>query len=166
MIEKLYLDMDGVLSDFEGSFSGHYGPDSLKSRDKKMWIEEWPDFILNKKGFENLPWWPDGRKMIEFAKELVRKGVEIEILTSSGGEKYHDEVREQKISWLKKNGIDFKPNVVPGRKHKKDFAGPNIVQVDDTLDVIQDFNRAGGIGIHHKDLNVTLEKLKSLMNKE
>jgi hypothetical protein len=43
--------MDGVLSDFEGSFSGNYGPDTLKTRDKKLWTQEWPDFILNKKGF-------------------------------------------------------------------------------------------------------------------
>jgi hypothetical protein len=53
--------------------------------------------------------------------------------------------------------------VVPGRKHKKDYAGPGIVLVDDTLDVIQAFNKAGGIGIHHKDLGDTIEKIKTLL---
>ena len=64
---------------------------------------------------------------------------------------------------MKKQGIAFKPNVVPGRKHKKDYAGPGIVLVDDTLDVIQSFNKAGGIGILHKDLGDTIEKLKMLL---
>ncbi len=162
-MKKLYLDMDGVLSDFEGSFSGNYGPDTLKTRDKKLWTEEWPDFILNKKGFETLPWWPGGQEMVKFAKELAKKGIEVEILTSSGGEKYHDQVKEQKVAWLKKNGIAFKPNVVPGRKHKKDYAGPGIVLVDDTKDVIDAFNKAGGIGILHKDIGETIEKIKSLL---
>jgi hypothetical protein len=110
-----------------------------------------------------LPWWPGGQEMVKFAKELVKKGIEVEILTSSGGEKYHNEVREQKTIWLKKQGIAFKPNVVPGRKHKKDYAGPGIVLVDDTPDVIQAFNKAGGIGILHKDLGDTIEKLKILL---
>jgi hypothetical protein len=162
-MKKLYLDMDGVLSDFEGSFSGNYGPDTLKTRDKKLWTQEWPDFILNKKGFETLPWWPGGQEMVKFAKELAKKGIEVEILTSSGGEKYHSEVQEQKVAWLKKNGIAFKPNVVPGRKHKKDYAGPGIVLVDDTKDVIDAFNKAGGIGILHKDIGETIEKIKALL---
>jgi hypothetical protein len=162
-MKKLYLDMDGVLSDFESSFSGFYGPDTLKIREKKMWTEEWPNFILEKKGFEHLPWWPGGQELVKFAKRLTIRGIEVEILTSSGGEKYYKEVKEQKIIWLKKQGITFKPNVVSGRKHKKDYAGPGIVLVDDSLDVIESFNKAGGIGIHHKDLGDTIEKIKTLL---
>jgi hypothetical protein len=155
--------MDGVISDFEGSFSSFYGQDVLKNRDKKLWTQEWPNFILEKRGFEFLPWWPGGQELIKFAKELSTKGIEVEMLTSSGGEKYHNEVSEQKIIWLKKNGIAFKPNVVPGRRHKKDYAGKGIVLIDDTEDVIRAFNKAGGIGILHKDLGDTIEKLKTLL---
>lgn len=165
MIQKLFIDMDGVISDFEGSFSSLYGAETLKNRDKKMWTNEWPNFILEKRGFESLPLWPGGEELIKFAKTLVLKGIEVEILTSSGGSKYHREVKEQKTAWLKKYGISFKPNVVPGRKHKKDYAGPNIVLIDDTKDVIDSFNRAGGIGILHKDIKITLKTLESLLNK-
>jgi len=160
-MKKIYLDMDGVLCDFEGGFSEHYGPETLKNRDKKLWTNEWPDFILEKRGFEFLSWWPGGQELIKFVKSIPN--IEIEILTSSGGEKYHTEVEEQKRIWLKKQGIAFKPNVVPGRKHKKDYAGEGIVLIDDTLDVIQAFNKAGGIGIHHKDIGDTIEKLKVLL---
>ena len=162
-MNKLYLDMDGVICDFEGSFSSFYGQDTLKNRDKKLWTQEWPNFILEKKGFESLPWWPGGEELIKFAKEVAKKGIDVEILTSSGGEKYHNEVAEQKMAWLKKNGIAFKPNVVPGRRHKKDYAGKGIILVDDTEDVIKAFNKAGGIGILHKDIGDTLEKLKTLL---
>lgn len=158
---KIYLDMDGVLSDFEGAFAKEYGQDTLKNRDKKIWTTEWPDFILNKKGFATLPKWPGCDELVNFVSEL---GIPIEILTSSGGLKYHNEVKEQKLEWLIENNISFKPHVVPGRKHKKEYALPNVVLIDDTLDVIESFNKAGGIGIHHKNLGETIERLKSLVD--
>ncbi len=47
-----------------------------------------------------------------------------------GGTGFWSRARKGKLTLyleLKKNGIAFKPNVVPGRKHKKDYAGPGIV---------------------------------------
>ena len=161
MIEKIYLDMDGVLSDFEGAFAKEYGQDTLKNRDKKIWTTEWPDFILNKRGFATLEYWPGAIELVNFVSEL---GVPVEILTSSGGLKYHEQVKEQKISWLIDRNIPFTPHVVPGRKHKKEYAGDGIVLIDDTFDVIESFNKAGGIGIHHKDLGETIERLKNLLD--
>jgi len=162
-MKKLYLDMDGVLTNFVAEFSRHYGLESLKNRDKKLWTEDWPNFILVKRGFENLPWYPGGKEMIRFAKQIAKKGIPVEILTSTGGESYHNEVKKQKNIWLKKQGITFKSNMVPGRKKKRDYAGPGIVLVDDTLDVVESFNKAGGIGIHHTNLGDTVEKLKALL---
>ena len=54
MVKKIYLDMDGVLCDFEKKFTEYYGFLSLAKRDRKQWSGDWEDFILNKKGFEKL----------------------------------------------------------------------------------------------------------------
>ena len=161
MIKKIYLDMDGVLCDFEGAFSKAYRQDTLKNRDKKIWTNEWPDFILNKRGFETLDWWPGGKELIRFIKSIPN--IEVEMLTSSGGVTYHEQVKQQKLTWLEKQGITFTPNVVPGRRHKSEYAGKGIVLIDDTEDVIKSFNKAGGIGILHKDIGDTIEKLKLLL---
>jgi phosphoserine aminotransferase len=97
--------------------------------------------------------------------QFIRKfPVEVEILTSSGGLNYHEQVKEQKKVWLKKYGIAYKPHVVPGRKHKKEYATPETILIDDTEDVIDSFNKAGGIGILHKDVKETIERLESLLN--
>jgi hypothetical protein len=74
-------------------------------------------------------------------------------------------VARQKKIWLKKMGIAYKPNVVPGRKFKAEYAGEGIVLIDDTEEIIHSFNKAGGIGIHHKDVKETVETLVSLLNK-
>ena len=100
--------------------------------------------------------------MLKFIRE---QDIEVEMLTSSGGEKFHNLVAKQKTVWLKKQGIAFKPNVVPGRKHKTDYATPNSILIDDTEDIIIAFNKAGGIGILHKDAGETIEKLKVLLAK-
>ena len=55
MIKTIYLDMDGVLCDFEKKFTEYYGFLSLAKRDRKEWSKDWEDFILHKKGFEKWP---------------------------------------------------------------------------------------------------------------
>ena len=87
------------------------------------------------------------------------------MLTSSGGQKHHNEVARQKKVWLKKMGIAYKPNVVPGRKYKTEYAAEGVVLIDDTEEIINNFNAAGGIGIHHTDVNITVKTLQSLLNK-
>jgi hypothetical protein len=91
--------------------------------------------------------------------------VEVEILSSSGGQKYHREVAEQKIEWLADKGIPFKANIVSGRKAKAEYATPESILIDDTHDVIQGFIAAGGIGVHHKDIGNTLMMLDKLLDR-
>jgi hypothetical protein len=64
---------------------------------------------------------------------------------------------------LKTHGIGFPVNIVPGRKVKKFFAMKGNVLVDDTEDVIVAFNEAGGIGILHKNVDETINRLKELL---
>ena len=162
MIKKIYLDMDGVLTDFEGRFAKKFGYPAMAVRDRKNFSKEWPEFIEDRE-FETLEWHPGGEELLKF----IRKHPEIpvEMLTSSGGQKHHNEVARQKKVWLKKMGIAYKPNVVPGRKYKTEYAAEGVVLIDDTEEIINNFNAAGGIGIHHTDVNITVKTLQSLLNK-
>ncbi len=153
--------MDGVLSDFEKRFVELYGEDALKLRDRKNFTKFWPEFIQSKQ-FEHLDWFPGGQELLKYLKQF---NVEIEILSSSGGVKHHDLVKEQKKVWLKKNGIAYHPHIVPGRRRKKEYAKKNIILIDDTEDVIAEFNKAGGIGILHRDVKDTIKTLDTLLNK-
>ena len=88
----------------------------------------------------------------------------VEILSSSGGARFHFEVVEQKDFWFRTHGIFYKINIVPGRKFKAEYAKPNVVLIDDTKEIIDSFNASGGIGILHEDANITIETLESLLN--
>ena len=162
MITKIYLDMDGVLCDFEEKFMQYYGMISLAKRDRKQWSVDWEDFILNKKGFEKLNWFPGGQQLLEYVRNTK---LPVEILSSAGGKKFQGEVAAQKIKWLRRHGIPYKANVVSGRKEKAEYATSQTVLIDDTEEVIRYFTQAGGHGILHKDIKETLKRLDILLNK-
>lgn len=152
--------MDGVLCDFEKRFTELYGKDALGARDRKNFTTNWPNFIMDG-NFESLEWFPGGKELLDFIQNET--DWEVEILSSSGGEKFHSEVAAQKVVWLCNKGIPYKANIVPGRKHKTAYATPETILIDDTEDIIVNFNAAGGLGILHKDINETLAKLRTLL---
>jgi phosphoglycolate phosphatase-like HAD superfamily hydrolase len=158
-VNKIYLDMDGVLCNFEKRYFDLFNETPGSSRDRKEFSQNWTDFIMGN-NFEHLELFPGALELLSYVRKT---GIDIEILTSSGGKKYHDLVANQKDVWLKKQGIAYKRNVVPGRKIKSEYAAEDVVLIDDTPDVIESFNRAGGIGILHKDIGETLQTLDGLL---
>lgn len=152
--------MDGVLCFFEKRWKELYNETPGESRDRKEFSENWTDFCTTRQ-FETLDWFPGGKDLIKFIRQY---DVDVEMLTSSGGHKFHDLVADQKKIWLKKQGIAYKPNVVPGRSHKAEYAKPDVILIDDTEDIITAFNKAGGIGILHKDIGETLQYLEALLS--
>ena len=87
----------------------------------------------------------------------------MEILSSSGGKKYHDIVEASKKKWLKEHNILYKANIVPGRSYKTAYATPETILIDDTADIIDAFNKAGGHGILHKDVGDTIKIMEKLL---
>jgi hypothetical protein len=160
-MKTLYLDMDGVLCFFEKRYKELF--QSMGERSQKDFNKNWPSFIQGK-NFETLEKFPGCDKLLAFAKDLQdNHGIKVEILSSSGGEKFHSEVTAQKIKWLCDNGITFKANIVPGSGKKAAFATPENVLVDDTDYVIDAYVKADGIGILHTDADETIAKLKSML---
>ena len=157
-VSKLYLDMDGVLCSFENRYLELFDESPNSSRSRKNFSSNWTKFIEGE-NFATLDWNPGGQELLAYVR-TIPKNIEIEMLTSSGGMKYHTEVTIQKTQWLCERGIEFKINTVPGRKLKAAYATSTTILVDDTPDVIDSFGNAGGIAILHKDVNETIAKLQ------
>ena len=149
--------MDGVLCSFENRYLELFDESPNSSRSRKNFSSNWTKFIEGE-NFATLDWNPGGQELLAYVRTIPN--IEIEMLTSSGGMKYHTEVTIQKTQWLCERGIEFKINTVPGRKLKAAYATSTTILVDDTPDVIDSFGNAGGIAILHKDVNETIAKLQ------
>jgi hypothetical protein len=155
-VTGIYLDMDGVIADFYKRYFERY---KLAPRDaeKKKEFNKYFDEFIETEQFATLDLMPGAMEGIEF---LRKAPVLTEILSSTANEARYDAISKQKLLWLEKHGIVFKPNFVPGKRHKYKFAAPDKIIIDDTKSVIDDWNNAGGIGILHTDWPTTLAILK------
>lgn len=155
-ISCIYQDLDGCLCDFVKRYKEQYHMEPREAEKKKEFNKFFDQFIATKQ-FETLDLMPGAMEGIDFLRKL---SIPIEILSSTANEERYDAIAAQKLVWLKTHNIDFKPNFVPGKKHKWKYAAPDKIIIDDTESVIDQWREAGGIGILHTDWPTTLGILK------
>ena len=162
MIKTIYLDMDGVLADFEKDYLDHTGitiEEAREQRPRKEFYRHWNDFISAGR-FAELPKYEGCDELLSFVRGL---DIVLEILSSSGGPGRHMDVINQKNIWLKKHGISYKSNIVPGARYKKDYAYPSTLLIDDTEKNYTSFIEAGGHAILHISAEDTIKKLEGIV---
>lgn len=163
--KTLYLDLDGVLADFTKRYIELYDEHPDETRGRKNFSKNWAHFIEDR-NFATLDKFPGCDTLLYYVSELEKnRGINVQILSSSGGEQFHHMVEAQKKLWLISNGLFYKRNIVSSRKLKKNYATPHSILIDDTEDVIADFNEAGGIGILHKNVADTIKTLNVIFEK-
>jgi hypothetical protein len=148
--------MDGVIANFSKYYKEKYGIEPRQAEKRKEFDGFFTELIAND-GFIHLELMPGAMELINF---LRTAHVPTQILSSTSSEKRHDAISKQKAIWLQKHGITFKQNFVPGKRFKKDWAKPDAIIIDDTESIIDDWRKAGGIAIWHKDVPTTLAQLK------
>lgn len=162
-MKTIFVDMDGVLTNFEKMYTqvcGMSPKDGRDSKTKGIFRENWNKFI-DEGSFKCLEYFPGAEELIS---TLDSFNVQKVILTSSGGMERHNDVMKQKLFWLSSRGIKWPAIVVPGRRYKAGFAtGSDALLIDDTLDVIESFRARGGMAIHHTDVDRTLNVVRQCM---
>lgn len=151
---SIYVDQDGVLSDFNLEFEklGHGTPESFEAKhgEDAMW------HLINNKTdhfWLNMEWMPDGKKFWNFIKKYNPT-----ILTKPARVK---NCKEDKIIWLRKNLGEEVPIKLTTKKEK--YADSNTILIDDMEENIQKWVDAGGIGILYTSSEQAILEFKKLM---
>ena len=164
-IKKLYLDMDGVLADFERGARelAHAEPLPLNGKrspeaDDRMWAAvRTVDHFYGK-----LELMPGAKEW--FDRLYARYGDACEILT--GIPRLHrgiENAREDKLEWVRRRlSKDIVVNIVL-RAEKPGFCtGPDCVLIDDSEGNIRKWREAGGTGILFESPEAALAALSRL----
>ena len=151
----LYLDMDGVLADFNKEYTKI---DPLKEDRKKF-----RSAVLDHQIFTKLDFLPDTQELLNHVSRL--QGVTIEILTSMGT---HDPfqaqaAKNQKLQWLAAKNLPWKANFVHNKQEKSKYATSRSILIDDSVGCISPFVEAGGHGILHTNASNTIRLLDSTL---
>ena len=150
-IKKLFLDLDGVLADFDHGVEEITGqrPDELST--KEMWkaLAGHPDF------FGTLEMMEDAQHLWDYCKPH-----DPTILT---GLPRGDWAEDQKRRWVANMlGRDVEVITCWSReKHK--WSGPGHVLVDDRRSIKEPWEQKGGVFILHRDAERTIEELEELI---
>jgi hypothetical protein len=140
-MNTLYLDMDGVLCNFDKAYRAY---DPEKS-DRKRFRQAVMDYHI----FEDLEFMPDAQELLNHVSKL--NGITVQILTSMGtfDVVQGNAAKYQKLKWLANHNIPYKANFVRNKEEKAKYASPSSILVDDSIGCITPFNVAGGHGILH-----------------
>lgn len=148
----IYLDMDGVIADFDGYFERLFGvlPRQIPATERWNKVNKTPNYWVD------LPKTPEADILITHLKKYG-----FAILTGVP----HlgcDKAKAQKRQWLKKHyGIEA--NIICcNSRDKANYCQVGDILIDDWPPNIERWIQAGGIGILHTSVEDTLEQLKRL----
>lgn len=153
----LFLDMDGVICNFEKAYRTMWN-------EFKFDRERFREAVVNRRIFETLEWMPNGEAFIDDVRKVADLyKLNVEMLTSTGSHRTEMKIAamEQKTAWLKDHGIDWKANFVCAKPEKAAFAHGKTILVDDMPGCTGPFIDKGGIALLHKDddYRLTIDKL-------
>jgi len=149
---KLYCDMDGVLVDFDKGYEKLTGIDIKGTfhETTKFWD---PINKAGKKFWVDLEWTKDGKELWDYIKQYKPK-----LLSAPSRQ---DDSRVGKHEWVERE-LPGVPLLLRSAKHKKDFATPTSILIDDRIVNVEGWIDAGGIGILHESTEKTIDALKLL----
>ena len=151
----IYSDMDGVLVDFNERFKRFSNGVPPTEYEQKFGKDKFWEIIdgTGVRFWVGMDWMSDGKQLWNYIKEYNPT-----LLSSPSRSNYS---RIGKRIWRKRN-LPSTKLVLARAANKQNYADPNSILIDDRESNIDQWIKAGGIGILHTDTASTINKLKEL----
>ena len=162
---KIYCDMDGCLTNFDGNFKNLL-PNGNKYKDGWSYEEKYGkkafwDVVATGglKFWSHMSWMPDGKILWNYIKD---KNTEI---LSAPSKSIPESITGKKM-WVNRelknsSGLTPKLNLIKS-EYKQKYALKNCILIDDLESNIIKWIKSGGIGILHTSAHTTIKKLQKL----
>lgn len=159
-MKKVFLDMDGVLVDFDGYFQKKFGKPYFEMNKSEVWkhVETIPSF------FRNLPKLEKTDLLYSEVLKTVGNPILVEILTAKPKRTGHlISCARDKEGWVREHlDENIFVNCVDGWDKKRHFCQPGDILIDDSQRNCEDWEGVGGIAIHYSEdkIEIVLAELK------
>lgn len=153
-MKQLFLDLDGVLADFDTAAQRLFGMSPHKAEESLGAREFWRRIVHVGKFYRDLPLMPDARQLYDAVAHLhpiILTGVPV------GGW-----AEDQKVNWVAEHFPGVKIITCRAREKFVHLRHHGDILVDDTLKYRHLWEEAGGVFVHHVSAAETLRKLLDL----
>jgi hypothetical protein len=157
----IYVDLDGVLVDFDSGFKSISGEIDKVNYIKKNGIENFWKLINShgQKWWENLNWMPDGEKLWSAIKNK-----NVKVLTSGSTRNTGTMAINGKKKWVADHLGPIETIVVNSSREKQKYARFGDILIDDLSSNISEWTVKKGTGILHRNADDTIIKLNDVIN--
>ncbi|MFW6368323.1 MAG: hypothetical protein ACOCZ9_01175 [Spirochaetota bacterium] len=153
---QLFVDLDGVLCDFDRAVSALFGRPPKDLQPREMWsrLAHTPGF------YTNLPWMPDGHELWNFVRPLQPT-----ILTGLPRGTWAE---PQKREWCRRELGENVPVITCMAREKTEKAkaavhpGQRMILIDDRESNGERWEAEGGIFILHESASKSIQALRAL----
>ena len=151
----IYSDMDGVLVDFDERFKRFSDGIPPTEYEQKFGKDKFWELVdgVGVRFWVGMDWMSDGKQLWDYIKSYNPT------LLSSPSRADHS--RMGKRIWRQRN-LPSTKLILAQARHKQNYAAPDSILIDDRESNVDQWIKAGGIGILHTDTASTINKLKEL----
>ena len=156
-MRTIYLDMDGVVADFTAYAKKLLKKDTNASRYPD---HEWRKLADNKRLFRDLDKTPEADTLVRACVDIcARHKYELLFLTAVPCNNDMHWAFYDKVNWAHDHFPGIPVHFGPFSKDKHVHAKTGDILIDDRTSNITEWRAAGGIGIQHTDIDLTIKAL-------
>jgi 5'(3')-deoxyribonucleotidase len=164
-MRTIFLDMDGVVADFDSFASSLLGR-KIGWHESKFDLtkEEWAKLSSVDRLYYNLPLMPDATKLVAYVKSLSTR-FNVQFLTAVPRRTTMPEARADKQAWVDKYFPGMRMDIGPFSHDKQKWCNPGDILVDDRPSNIEEWKAAGGVAIYHTgEVNATIKAINKVIS--
>jgi len=163
-MRTIYLDMDGVVADFDSYVSILLGRKIGWNSTQDLSDEEWERLASVDRLYYQFPLMPDATKLVAYVKSLSTR-FHVGFLTAVPRRSTIPSAKDDKQAWVDKYFPGMKMDIGPYSHHKQKWCKPGDILIDDRPSNIEQWTAVGGIAIYHTgDVDGTIKELNRIIS--
>ena len=162
-MKTIYIDMDGVVADFDTYVEGVLGREIGWGTSQDLTDDEWVKLASVDRLYYHLPLMPDATKLVAYAKSLSSRFY-VGFLTAIPRRTTIPSAQADKQAWVDKYFPGMKMDIGPYSRDKQKWCIPGDILIDDRPSNIAEWAAAGGIAVYHTgDVNATIKYINRVI---